>query len=287
MAAALAAVDKKASQDALDEKKWRFKYTKHFIKSVELSAKTPEAALAVANGGLKYMYDHFQFMRDGKEYSLAEALDSPTFSGSFATGFIEGSKPKPDKFVLEVPYMGKVLKGDALLAQCEQWVRYGTIEPSAGAAIAQVAQSGWLDLRPSGMYFVLLGAGAAMGPLQTLLSLGANIIAVDVPQSVVPNIWKRIISTAKASCGTLTFPLPAGTSQAGLSEEELCNKAGCNLFTQTPEVRNWLPSIIGDRQAEGLVMRPKADLFDRQGERIITKIKCKDFPPTSGAGRSD
>lgn len=31
------------------------------------------------------------------------------------------------------------------------------------------------------------------------------------------------------------------------------------------------------RQAEGLVMRPIVDLFDRRGERIITKIKVKDF----------
>ena len=30
-------------------------------------------------------------------------------------------------------------------------------------------------------------------------------------------------------------------------------------------------------QAEGLVGKPIVDLFDRQGKRVITKIKCKDF----------
>ena len=30
-------------------------------------------------------------------------------------------------------------------------------------------------------------------------------------------------------------------------------------------------------QAEGLVMRPKVELLDRRGQRVITKIKAKDF----------
>ena len=37
-------------------------------------------------------------------------------------------------------------------------------------------------------------------------------------------------------------------------------------------------SSEGDRMAEGLVMRPSVDLFDRKGNRIIAKIKSKDFP---------
>lgn len=36
-------------------------------------------------------------------------------------------------------------------------------------------------------------------------------------------------------------------------------------------------SKLSDCQAEGLVMRPKVMLFDRRGERIIAKIKHKDF----------
>ena len=36
-------------------------------------------------------------------------------------------------------------------------------------------------------------------------------------------------------------------------------------------------SSWGEFQAEGLVCRPKVELLDRRGERIITKIKCKDF----------
>ena len=37
-------------------------------------------------------------------------------------------------------------------------------------------------------------------------------------------------------------------------------------------------SLLADREPEGLVMRPLHDLFDRNGKRIIAKIKLKDFP---------
>ena len=30
--------------------------------------------------------------------------------------------------------------------------------------------------------------------------------------------------------------------------------------------------------AEGIVARPICELMNRQGERVITKLKCKDFP---------
>jgi hypothetical protein len=88
-----------------------------------------------------------------------------------------------------------------------------------------------LDLSDS--YFVLLGAGSAMGPFPLLMALGANIIAIDLDR---PGIWKRLISVAKNSPGTLTFPMKV--EQKGLTEDEVAEKAGCNLFTETPEIRN-------------------------------------------------
>ncbi len=41
--------------------------------------------------------------------------------------------------------------------------------------------------------------------------------------------------------------------------------------------RNGFKSRWGDFLAEGIVMKPKVDLWNRKGERIITKIKHKDF----------
>lgn len=88
-----------------------------------------------------------------------------------------------------------------------------------------------LDLSDS--YFVLLGAGSAMGPFPLLMALGANIIAIDLDR---PGIWKRLISVAKNSPGTITFPTKVDTK--GMTDDEIAEVAGCNLFTETPEIRN-------------------------------------------------
>lgn len=45
-------------------------------------------------------------------------------------------------------------------------------------------------------------------------------------------------------------------------------------------VKKEFPSQIAETEnhiAEGLVLKPQIDLFNRKGERIITKIKVKDF----------
>ena len=42
-------------------------------------------------------------------------------------------------------------------------------------------------------------------------------------------------------------------------------------------VKKGLQSDFGPFEAEGIVARPMVDLFDRRGDRIITKIKAKDF----------
>ena len=76
-----------------------------------------------------------QAMRDGK--------------GSFGTGVVEGQKTRPaaGEFVLRVPYGDKLLEGDDLLVQVEQWVRSGVIELDCGNAIATVVRTKkWLDL---------------------------------------------------------------------------------------------------------------------------------------------
>lgn len=135
-----------------------------------------------------------------------------------------------------MPYKGEILTGKALEDQVDKWVSYGTIEPSAGAAIKDVSQKGeWRDL--SDRYFVLLGAASAMGPLRLLLELGANVVAIDLDR---PNVWKMLFDLAENSCGAMIFPLKEGKSQASLTtREELCAAAGGNLLTQTPEILNW------------------------------------------------
>jgi len=50
-----------------------------------------------------------------------------------------------------------------------------------------------------------------------------------------------------------------------------------NLEYAIDMAREGFKSQWGDFMAEGLVMRPREELLDRRGQRIITKIKHKDF----------
>lgn len=50
-----------------------------------------------------------------------------------------------------------------------------------------------------------------------------------------------------------------------------------NLHEMIATVRNGFNSICGNFQAEGIVARPAIELKSRNGSRIITKLKCRDF----------
>ena len=50
------------------------------------------------------------------------------------------------------------------------------------------------------------------------------------------------------------------------------------LHEMVYEVKRGFNSLWGNFPAEGLVARPAIELKDRSGHRVITKLKCKDFP---------
>ena len=72
------------------------------------------------------------------------------------------------------------IEGEQLTLQLAKWAEAGVIESSCRDAITAVVdnQESWCDL--SGHYICLLGATSAMGPITTLLKLGATVIAVDI-----------------------------------------------------------------------------------------------------------
>lgn len=237
LASAVGAVNPSKAEKVRAAKGYRFTYVKHLTGLVEEQCKSTEACLKVAQAGLDKAYEIFEFVApDGSAVSLQEAMNMKT-TEKFFTGFVKGEGANGD-MEFEVPYKGKILKGASLKNQVKKWVDYGTIEPSAGEAILGcVDNPDWCNL--SDKYFVLLGAGSAMGPLLVLLALGANVIAVDLDR---PNIWKRLIGLTKKSSGTITFPLKQEQSRLK-SDDELYANAGCNLFTHTPMIRDWLMSL--------------------------------------------
>jgi len=59
---------------------------------------------------------------------------------------------------------------------------------------------------------------------------------------------------------------------------EVVPPVGCGTIAQAIEyVKGSCKSHWGDFRSEGLVLRPMIQLFNKQGNRIITKVKCKDF----------
>lgn len=223
------------------KKNWRFRYNKYIVDHVKLSLGSPEKALIAAKAGLDQLYKDFQFIRDGKTTSFEEALTLYN-TGSFQTGIVKGKKEKPQQYEIEVPYKGRKLKGEDLVKQVYKWAEYGTIEPDTAEAIANVAKNPKsADL--SDKYFVLLGAGAAMGPFLVLMALGANVIALDLG---IPRIWERLMKVAESSSGTLIFPLkePQGNS----TTEELWGRAGCDITVETPEICNWVKTLLPEKE---------------------------------------
>jgi hypothetical protein len=91
------------------------------------------------------------------------------------------------------------------------------------------------------MYFVLFGAGSAMGPFELLMSLGANVIAIDINK---PALWKRLIKITRKSSGKLIFPL--SEPQISNSSGWVSSVAGCNLLTQSREIAQWLETVPGE-----------------------------------------
>merc|ERR1719223_1368722 len=95
----------------------------------------------------------------------------------------------------------------------------------------------WSDLRDC--YFVLFGATSAMGPFYKLMDLGANVIAVDLDR---PAIWEKLIKETRSRAGRLIFPVKEAVP-SGASDEDIAKVAGCNLLTDTPEIRTWLQDL--------------------------------------------
>ena len=131
---------------------------------------------------------------------------------------------------LVLPYRGERLRGPGVRRRVEKWVAAGIVEPSVGEAIdAVLDHPEWLRLE--GHTVVVLGAGAEMGPLPSLMRWGARAVAVDLDR---PEIWKRLLPLVKQGAGSLWAPVRAGRHGA------LDEVAGVDLLRDVPAVQRWL-----------------------------------------------
>lgn len=204
-------VDTALAERIESARQWRTEYVDLVHDVTAASAGSADRAARIAADGLASMRRRMVLVDgSGQEVPLAEAdLAMPTGAAPFGTESVRGTaRPVTE---LRVPYEGRELTGEELRGQVAAWVDRGVVEPSFAAAIGEVIDHPeWLAL--PGRRVLLIGAGAEMGPLETLLSWGANVMAIDLPRS---RAWRFKKGLASRGAGTLTFPIDdAGDSGA-------------------------------------------------------------------------
>lgn len=235
--AALARVDPQAAQAAREEANWRKRYPRHLRALTEAGIARPEHALAIASSGLAAAWVQVEFIRDGAAHTLAEAMRRPRPDALFHVELCGQGPPAIEPWSL--PYRGRRLQGEELLAQVARWEGAGIIEPGHARALRRVsAHPEWFDL--SDRTLVLLGAGSEAGPLAALTRWRANIVAVDLPDRAR---WERIAALVTRGNARLIAPVrqPVAPDAPLTQWAEL---AGADLLTQTPEIAAWLRSSI-------------------------------------------
>lgn len=215
---------------------WRKSYVDLVREVTALSATSADTARRIAADGLASMRRRMVLVDGaGGEVAIGAAeLATPAGVTPFGTETVRGTAERVRH--LRVPMGGRELEGDELRGQLAAWVDAGSVEPSFAAAVAEVIDHPeWLAL--PGRRALLIGAGAEMGPLETLLSWGADVMAIDLPRS---RAWRYKKGMATRGAGTLTFPIDAA------------GDSGADVVHQPGEVLDWIrrergvdPLVVG------------------------------------------
>jgi hypothetical protein len=228
VADALRPADPVGALGAERETAWRSRYLRHVRRLVEAGLASPEAWWSIADAGLTSVRERMVVVADDGDRPLATLADATT-RRTLATEEVVGQAERDE--VLRLPHHGRLLAGDDLRRQLDDWAARGVLEPSAVQAVKEVADHPeWLRL--DGRTVAVLGAGAEMGPLAPLLRWGATVAAVDLPAAAV---WERVRAHAAAGAGRLLVPVAAEGSGG----------AGVDLLDEVPEVATWLGDLDG------------------------------------------
>ncbi|CAD7933490.1 unnamed protein product [Amoebophrya sp. A25] len=212
-----------------NEKNWRFGYPPHIQRIAELL--TTDKASAICAAGLRELREQLAFRSEGKVCSLAELAEKEpsTTSGYFTTTAVNGKLK--EAAAPGVPY-GSNLSGAALEKQLGEWASKGTCEGDVPGRIMEgMKKSGEI----SGKWFVLLGAGSEMGPLQPLLQNGANVLAVRTRR---PKEWAEMKKfTENETCGKLFIPVDKSGAE------------GADILKEPLEIRDWVLAVLKEHAA--------------------------------------
>jgi hypothetical protein len=236
VAEALRAVDPTGASAAERETNWRSGYLRHMRRLTEAGLAGAQQAERIATDGLTAAHEQMVMTSWEGDQQVAALRDAPA-GRALATHRIEGRGEAVTQ--LAVPYRGGRLVGDRLLHQLQVWVDDGIMEPSVLPAIESVlANPDWLRLE--GRTVVVLGAGAEIGPLRSLLSWGATVAGLDLPR---PAIWERLVATARDHAGRLLVPIDARRDLA--DDAEVVGHAGVDLVGEVPAAADWVAGLDG------------------------------------------
>ncbi|WP_027860141.1 hypothetical protein [Marmoricola sp. URHB0036] len=227
VAQALRETDPTGARAVEQETNWRSGYLEHFRRLIEAGLESPEAAYSIARSGLESLHESMRVAgSDGEESALEKW---PTGGDEPIQGVeVVGNGQPVEELVL--PYHGERLRGSGIRRRLEAWADAGIVEPTVGEAVGLILDNpDWLRL--DGHTVAVLGAGAEMGPLPSLMRWGARVAAVDLGR---PEIWKRLLPMAKEGAGSLVAPVRSGTEGA------LDESAGVDLLGDVPAVEQWL-----------------------------------------------
>ena len=233
VADALRPTDPTGARAAEQSTGWRSDYLVHFRRLVEAGMGSPEAALSVATHGLESLHRQMRVRADGEERPLSEW---PAGQTQITGVELKGRGEPVNELVL--PYRGERLRGDEIRRRIDAWIEAGVVEPSVLEAIdAVLANPDWLRLE--GHTIAVLGAGAEMGPLPSLMKWGARVAAVDLAR---PQIWQRLLTLAHEGAGTMEVPR-LGADE--VYEGRLEDAAGVDLLADVPAIAQWLQDQPG------------------------------------------
>ena len=228
---ALRQVDPAGARAAEQETAWRSSYLVHLRRLLEAGLTTPDAAVSIARHGLDSLHDRMRVVTPDGEGPLASWSDDGR--GLHAVE-VHGTGVALRELVL--PYRGHRLRGDDLRRQLDTWVGTGVVEPSVVEAVEKVLENPeWLRLE--GHTVAVLGAGAEMGPLPSLMRWGARVAAVDLAR---PPIWERVVRLGREGAGVLVVPAPVQ-----YDGDEVDQVAGVDLLAEVPAVAEWLAAQPG------------------------------------------
>ncbi len=235
-AAAAGAVSAEAAAQIQGVADWRSGYLQPYRQLTELAVQSSAAAVELSAAGLDYLRDTMQFTRDGASVPLAQL--PPAERPALRTQSVRGTGAPGRELV--VPLGSRRLSGDDLKRQLDAWVLAGVVEPGFRDAIGLVIDNpDWLDT--SDVSVVVLGAGAEMGPARSLLRWGGRVVGIDLRR---PELWERLIATARSSAGTLEVPVPADSSDP-MDDAALAACAGADIIADTPEVAALVTGVEG------------------------------------------